>query len=54
MAIGVHLGGQFQVGHNLGRLLQVDVGDGNHLAVEQGLAATTNVILADGPGTDNA
>ena len=53
MTVQVNLGGQSQVGDHLGRLLQVDVGHRHHLAVEQGLAATTNVILTDGTGADD-
>ncbi|MNP78169.1 hypothetical protein D3C76_1757220 [compost metagenome] len=54
MAVGINLGGQLQIGNDLGRLLQVDVGDRHDLAIEQGLAATTDMVLADGPGADNA
>ncbi|MNP67592.1 hypothetical protein D3C76_1634420 [compost metagenome] len=54
MTVGVDLGGQLQIGNDLGRLLQVDVGHRHHLAVEQGLTATTDMVLADGPGADDA
>ncbi|MNL80357.1 hypothetical protein D3C87_2071890 [compost metagenome] len=54
VTVGIDLGGQLQLGNDVRRLLQVDVGHGNDLAIEQGLAATTDVVLADGAGADDA
>jgi hypothetical protein len=53
MAVGYTSAVQLQFSDHLGRLFQVDVGHRHHLAVEQGLAATPNMILADGPRPNN-
>ncbi|ERO60496.1 hypothetical protein P308_13510 [Pseudomonas piscis] len=45
---------QLQVVDHPRRLLPIDVGHGHDPAALQGLAATPDVILADGPGPDNA
>ncbi len=54
MTIAIDLSDQVQLSHYLGRLFQIDIGDRHHLAVEQGLAATTDMIAADGTGADHA
>ena len=54
VAIGIDLGGDAQLGHDLGGVLQVDIGDRHHRAIDQGVAAATDVVTTDGAGTDDA
>lgn len=54
MAVCMDFSLQLQVVDHPRRLLPIDVGHGHDPTALQGLAATPDVILADGPGPDNA